>query len=828
MGRNECVRGILRGAEDLSDEEISAVVDELERRRSSRRARGEVGDEGSATMKDAEDIAKDLELAAAIEKRNAKLNQLIYRQLADDIANFGDDAYGLEAMIAGSNKRVASGRYSVDALRRAREGKYLGGLVRDLRQAKLLDYVVPRFLGVGKGLLDDKIAIELWELRDGGKPGSTGSPEAQGIAKIINKYQELARTDQNLHGAFIKKLEGYIVSQSHDMFRIARAGKEAWVNFVRPLLDDRTFENVKGGEAANREFLGKVYQELSSGSFYKVDTDAPLIGFKGPANLAKKVSQSRVLHFADAQSWIKYNDNFGKASLMEAVASGLRHAANTTALLERFGPNPKAMFQRVLSDLRQKAIDGPAAVRDRLNGQWPQRLMDVADGTADIPANVSLAHISSGIRALQTMAKLGAATLSSLPDIATAASELRYQGHNFLGAMGDTLGNMLAQIGDAGERREAAELIGVGIDSVLRDMSARFTGSDTSFRSLNKLTTAFFKLNVLEPWTNAAERGVSSIMSRDLAMRSGLQFDALPNRLKTVLGQYGITADDWRYIRHAKAAIGDSEYIAPEMLREIGGLDKRQIDKLETKLRAFFADRSHIAVLQGGIREKAYTTQGLQAGTGMGEAIRFMMQFKSYSISFVQKFLGRYTQEDHFWSIPGSVFKMPRAEAAQLAGFIVTLTGLGYLSMVAKDLAKGKTPRDPRDPKTMISAMAQGGGAGIYGDFLFGQANREGGGPLETAIGPFFGNVSAAADITLKARDYATGQSDAPDTEIWNLFKNNTPFINLFYTRAALDYLVLYQIQESMNPGSLRRMEQKLKREQHQEFIVPPSQVVHH
>ena len=50
-----------------------------------------------------------------------------------------------------------------------------------------------------------------------------------------------------------------------------------------------------------------------------------------------------------------------------------------------------------------------------------------------------------------------------------------------------------------------------------------------------------------------------------------------------------------------------------------------------------------------------------------GEAIRFVMQFKQYGISFVQKVLGRYSEEDRFWSIPGSLFKMPASEAAQLA-----------------------------------------------------------------------------------------------------------------------------------------------------------------
>lgn len=834
MSRSKCVRGILKNAEDLTDEEIDRVIGELERKRTQRRARGEGVNEAAQTSKEAEAIAADLQLAAAIERRNAKLNQVIYRAALEDVGRFGDDAAGLEALIAGTNKRVESGRRSVDALRNAYEGKYFGGLVHDLRKAGLLQYVQPRFMGFGKGLLDDKIATELWELREGGTPGSTGSPEAQGIAKIIHKYQELSRTDQNLHGAFIRKMEGYIVAQAHDMFRIARAGKDEWVRFIRPLLDeDRTFEGIglTGDEAKDAarvdEFLGRVYDELSTGSFYKADTDAPLIGFKGPANLAKKVSQSRVLHFKGATEWTRYNDNFGAPSLMEAVASGLRHAAMSAALLERLGPNPRAMYERLLGDLRKKAVTGDKRVRDRLNSAMPMKLMDVADGTVDIPSSVTTAGFASGVRAIQTQASLGGAVLASLPDIATAASELQFQGRNFLGAMGDQLSSMLAQIGDAGQRREAAELVGVGVDSIIRDVASRMTSADNAGRLLNKANTAFFKLNLLEPWTNAGERAISSIMSRDLAMRKGAAWADLPDRLRGVLGQYGIDAKGWDTIRKsAISKVGDTEYIVPDALRD-AVLDKRAAAKLETSLRAYFTDRSAVGVLQGGIREKAYTTQGAQAGTALGEAVRFAMQFKQYGISFVQKVLGRYGQEDRFWSIPGSLFKMPREEAAQFAKLIVTLTALGYVSMAAKDLAKGRTPRDPAKPQTMVAAMAQGGGFGIYSDFLFARANRFGGGLLETAAGPTVGDLSDLGDIFLKTRDYATGVSkDAPDVEAWNFFKGNTPFMNLFYTRAALDYLILYDMQEALSPGSLRRMERRLKEENGQEFLIPPSQVV--
>ena len=46
----------------------------------------------------------------------------------------------------------------------------------------------------------------------------------------------------------------------------------------------------------------------------------------------------------------------------------------------------------------------------------------------------------------------------------------------------------------------------------------------------------------------------------------------------------------------------------------------------------------------------------------------------------------------------------------------------------------------------------------------------------------------------------------------------NTPFINLFYTKAAMDYLFIYGMSEAMNPGFLARTERKFAKEYGQEF----------
>ena len=58
------------------------------------------------------------------------------------------------------------------------------------------------------------------------------------------------------------------------------------------------------------------------------------------------------------------------------------------------------------------------------------------------------------------------------------------------------------------------------------------------------------------------------------------------------------------------------------------------------------------------------------------------------------------------------------------------------------------------------------------------------------------------------------------------IIQGNTPFINLFYLRMALDYLILYNIQEWQNPGYLKRLERKMQKDYDQRFYIPPSRVI--
>jgi hypothetical protein len=233
--------------------------------------------------------------------------------------------------------------------------------------------------------------------------------------------------------------------------------------------------------------------------------------------------------------------------------------------------------------------------------------------------------------------------------------------------------------------------------------------------------------------------------------------------------------------------------------------------ELETQWRSMIIDETRNAVIEPDARTRRAMVHGTKPGAFWGEAARFVMQFRSFSIAYYQRILRRKAM-----MVPGK-----GADVAGFAHFLLGSIALGYISMTAKDLSKGRTYRDPTKIKTWMAAVMQSGGAGIYGDFLFAQYNRFGGGLVSTLAGPTAGMVDEAWTLFAKARD-----GDAKAGDALYLLMNNTPYINLWYTRAALDYAVLFHLREMVSPGTLRRMERRMEKEWGQEYMVPPSEVV--
>ncbi len=77
--------------------------------------------------------------------------------------------------------------------------------------------------------------------------------------------------------------------------------------------------------------------------------------------------------------------------------------------------------------------------------------------------------------------------------------------------------------------------------------------------------------------------------------------------------------------------------------------------------------------------------------------------------------------------------------------------------------------------------------------------------------------------IVRKAVSGDPGQLEDLPSDVISGVKANTPFLNLFYARAAMDYLIFYRLQEATNPGSVARYEKRVERETGAGWLARPT-----
>ncbi|MGV2104398.1 hypothetical protein [Rhizobium sp. 21-4511-3d] len=91
-------------------------------------------------------------------------------------------------------------------------------------------------------------------------------------------------------------------------------------------------------------------------------------------------------------------------------------------------------------------------------------------------------------------------------------------------------------------------------------------------------------------------------------------------------------------------------------------------------------------------------------------------------------------------------------------------------------------------------------------------------GALETFSGPAIGTLSDIINLPLKARDdIIDGKTPTTAGDLLNIALMNTPFVNLAYTRPALDTLIINALQNTSWAKSLERQYQRRRRDYGQE-----------
>ena len=822
------------------------------------------------------DAAAALKHEADMRLRRQAIAAVRYSEATDFIdsckAQGASGMDAIQALMVGISKRFDGARRSVSALRNGIYKSWVAPMLTELE--RVADGVGLRMMREDKAFHDDIFR----EMRE---PGSTGNQAASEIAGIFSRYMEQARQQLNAAGADIGKLDGW-TPQSHDPYKLLKggeAGRKAWIDFVYARLDlERTFDGIGlVDEARAKEILGNVYDNLTLGKTPHMPGVNETTG-GGPKRLTKKMEQSRVLHFRDAEAALQYHDQYGRGNIFDAMLRHLEMDARALSLLERMGPNPQDMLSRLLKREQLAVRENPALSQKEKQKQLNQlssaltpgmmtqgraaAWMAELTGETNIPTRPTWARVFSTLRGVQSLAKLGAASLSAVADVFVKASSMRVNGEAWPSAIAKSLGQYFAGYGNG--KREAARQCGAFIDQIRGEIAARWDDNAGTPGLMADLQDKLFRWSGLNWITERGKAGYSMWLSEHIGEVGSKTFDQLDAPRRAMLEYHGIDAARWEAMRKMirqgpdgkmyffpdeAANLTDADLVPllpPDLQQPPSGRNAKaklqqwetaraqELERIRRNLQfdsmAMLADETGFAIIEPDDATRAIMRQGQRPGTFPGEVWRAVMQFKSFPIAYMQRVLGgrRWVRGDRqagmrYGFNAGATADALTRDMGGLFGFVLSSVAFGYAAMTLKDISKGRTPRSLTEKETWFAAMAQSGGAGIFGDFLFGSVNRFGNTFLETVSGPLAGVGGEIVKITSEALhgDFANGADDT-----LRLAMANAPFVNLWFTRAAMDWGLIYHVREMLSPGTLRRTERKMKTEFGQEFILPPSQYI--
>lgn len=563
--RTECIDAVTQAiGRALNANELKDIENRV--RAAMPAARAELQKAGQAVtpramMEQAAEIASQ-----GLQADAAKVKQRIANTIAahDRIASYLakskargiDGLEALDQLVAFDAK--ATGRVmSVETQGKAIADEAVGQLVRTFEATN------PRFFG----MVEDMAGIRLLVKEMMGE--NTGNAEAAAGAKAWKETTEALRLRFNSAGGDIGKLEDWGLPHHHSQAKVWKAGADAWVKDIMPMLNRNKYVRPDGAmmdDAELETLLRKAWDTISSNGLSKIEPGK----VKGSAMRANWGSESRQIHFRDGDAWTAYQIKYGEQGFYDVMMGHVRGIAQQIALVETFGPNPNRTFEMFRD---QAVLDAVAARKDNPNAINEQamkttRLFNYVAGQVLPVANEGMARGFDNLRSLLVAARLGSAVITSITDEATMA----LMGHvNNLPEM-QILRNELHALNPANkaDRRLMARMGLAG--EVMASNLGRFgqEGLGASFAS--KMATATIRASGLSAMTAARKAAFGATMMDSIGhLVKTMDFAKLDPTDHRILLSKGVTETDWAVWKLAKLESwrGNETMLTPEAVRAI-------------------------------------------------------------------------------------------------------------------------------------------------------------------------------------------------------------------------------------------------------------------
>ena len=656
-------------------------------------------------------------------------------------------------------------------------------------------------------------------------PDYKAEPEARVIATAMEDTANFMRRQANRYGADIAKLPGYLFRQSHDRYKIQKAGEEKWAEFIVDKLDAKRTFDQELTRPQKIERLKNSYATIVTSSRSANEGVRDFMAetrFTGPENLAKQLSHSRNLHFKNGDAAFEYMQEFGYPDVGTAFVGGLEMMGRNTAAMMHLGPNAKSTLFSI-AELARKRVHPDNQDKIRSNDKLSLEFDEVMGTNSIMPGTGlggKLARGANWVRNLSSSAVLGGISITSLSDIGTSVARLGEFGVPLAQAHADMLTGMF-QGRREGEVREIADSLNIGLEYLMDSVSARFLGDATGNAQGASLVSKVFHITGMNWLSDTMKSSAGLSISNFLAKQTAKPFNSLNEAARLELQGYGINKDNWSELGDAVRDVDGKKYI-----------DADNIKNPDTQLlfQTFITGFVNSAVLTPGARMRLRMRAGRERGTAMTEMSLFFFHLKSYSITYLTEILSRGLVKDGklpAFSVKGAKEFISDGRFVYVAHLISSMIVYGTIVNMLKDTTRGQ--KISIDSSDVWRGMMTSGGLGFYGDLLNAfilEEKQFGIHPAIELLGPIYGSFD---NLVLKpANNIVHGEFDKVGASVYRGAKSMVPFANLFYTRLGLDYFLLWEMNEAIRPGWANAHETRMREEYGREYLdsLRPTRVV--
>ena len=650
----------------------------------------------------------------------------------------------------------------------------------------------------------------------------TGDAAAKELSLAWKEAAEYLRKRFNAAGGRIPKRSDWGLPQQHHTLKVRQAGFEVWRDFIAPMLDlDKMVDQQTGLRFSPQKLelaLRDVYETISTDGASKIKPSGVPSGKKAMAN---KNADHRFLVFKDANSWMEYQTKFGNDNPFDTMMGHISNMSRDIAFMERLGPNPMAT-KSFLKQTLQKASGGDAAAEKKAQttSKKIDELYNILTGLHNSPINATLATTMAGIRQLLQSAQLGAASISAITDLNFQRIARRMNGLPQTKTLQQYL-NLLMPLG-LEEKGRLAVRLGLTAEgwSTLAAAQMRYVGDMSGPEVTRRISDFVMRASLLSPMTQAGRWSFGMEFLGTLADNVGKSFDEIDPMLRKSMERYNINAGRWDIMRSTELyEYKGAKFLRAEDIEFRDDIDPRLAREIATDLMAMVETETNFAVPSTSIRGRAALIGDIQPGTIAGELSRSFAMYKNFGVTLVNTHIMRGA------ATPGKAGK-----GKYFADLLISTTLMGALAMQLKEMSKGRDPRPMDNAEFWGAAFLQGGGLGIYGDFLFADVNRFDRGLAESVAGPVVGFGNDVKNLTLgNIIEAAKGEDTKAASETINFAARYTPGASIWYVRLGLERMIIDQAKLWADPDAhkkMRRIERKYQRDYGQEFWWEPGEML--